>query len=219
MKALLDKKEKARALRKAGYSIKEIVKELDVAQSSISVWVRDVPLDKAATARILTRIKLGQFNSAENNKARTDAKRLVYLNDAKRRLAKVRWSPDASAFLCAALYWCEGLKSERSSVTFMNSDPDLIRLFISLLRNTFKLDESKFHPLLHVHQYHDIPAEIAFWSKITRIKPEQFMKPYLKPHTGKRVREGYHGCLSLRYYDVAVGRQLLALGKVLIGKI
>lgn len=218
MKALREKREKARALRAQGYSIKEIVKNLDAVKSTISVWVRDVPLSISAKQRLLTRVKRGQFISAENNRVRTRAKEVRYLSVVKGRLQDVIFEGDSAAFLCAAMYWCEGAKGLKTGVSFMNSDPDLMRKFLVFFRRSFDLNEAKFRPLLHLHEYHDSQLEIAFWSKITKIKPEQFSRPYLKPHTGKRVREGYHVCLSLRYYDNDIARQLLALGKALIGK-
>ena len=218
MRALREKKEKALELRALGYSLKEMVKLLSVSKSTMSVWVRNVPLSAHAKSRLLTRIKKGQLVSAERNKARTLAKNASYFAEAQKRLRKTKFTSDASAFLCAALYWCEGSKGVGGGLTFMNSDPDLMKLFIALLRNTFDLDESKFHPLLHIHEYHNNEQEVAFWSKIIKIKPEQFARSYLKPHTGKRIREGYHGCLSLRYSDVTVARKLLAFGRALLNK-
>ena len=44
MKAKTKEKEEARALRRDGSSIKEIAESLNVAQSSVSVWVRDIKL-------------------------------------------------------------------------------------------------------------------------------------------------------------------------------
>jgi transposase-like protein len=47
MKVLFMKRaerERARELRRAGHSVKEICRELGVAKSSVSVWVRDIEL-------------------------------------------------------------------------------------------------------------------------------------------------------------------------------
>ena len=40
----IKEKEQARLLRTCGKSIKSISRELNVSQSSVSVWVRDIPL-------------------------------------------------------------------------------------------------------------------------------------------------------------------------------
>ena len=43
-----------------------------------------------------------------------------------------------------ALYLGEGSKGDRSGLTFGNSDPDIVALFLRLLRATMQLDETKF---------------------------------------------------------------------------
>jgi len=85
--------------------------------------------------------------------------------------------------------------------------------FVALLRTTFVLDESRFRVCLHLHDYHDPAEEMRFWSELTSIPAQQFLKPYHKPHTQKRIRAGYRGCAQIRYYDVSVARKLLALGR------
>lgn len=44
---------RARAFRQAGYSIKEIVKEVGVAKSTVSVWVRDIVLNDTQKRRLV----------------------------------------------------------------------------------------------------------------------------------------------------------------------
>ena len=50
MKPLVHFKTKAIALRKKGYSYKEIMAEVPVAKSSISLWLKDTPLTKSEKA-------------------------------------------------------------------------------------------------------------------------------------------------------------------------
>lgn len=113
-----------------------------------------------------------------------------------------------SRILCAIMFWCEGETSTKSGVRFMNSDPNLMRLFVTLLRNGFDIDESKFRGLLHLHEYHDEGLQLKYWSEVTGIPINQFYKSYKKPHTGKRKREDYPGCLSLRYGDSGLAKLL-----------
>ncbi len=87
----------------------------------------------------------------------------------------------------------------------------MIKVFISLLRNSYDLDESKFHISVHLHEYHDKDAIFQFWSDITKVPLDQFIRPYLKPHTGTRKHEDYKGCITIRYYDVKIARELTAI--------
>ena len=140
------------------------------------------------------------------------------MQEAMKEISGVRIEGSFAKLLCAAIYWCEGVKNPQSGVNFMNSDPDLMRTFLELFRSSFPVKEEKFRPQLHVHAYHDIETEIDFWAKTTNISSSQFARPYIKPHTGKRFRDNYRGCLSLRYYDAALARQLLAYGKAFLKK-
>ena len=46
MKKMVQEKETAVALRKKGLSYNEILKRIPVAKSSLSLWLRDLPLTK-----------------------------------------------------------------------------------------------------------------------------------------------------------------------------
>lgn len=215
MKPLVKEQTTARLLRKRGYSLKEIADKLDVAESSVSVWVRNVELSPKAIKRLLTKIKLGQFIAAKNKKAKTRKKEKKYLREAKEFISNLKVNKYYAKLLCAAIYWCEGSKKDiYHGVTFTNSDPGLIKTFLLLFRKSFNLDPRRFRPLIHLHSYHSPKIELAFWSKVTNINKEQFTKPYIKPHGGKKIRDDYHGCLSLRYFDADLSRKIIALGKV-----
>ena len=87
----------------------------------------------------------------------------------------------------------------------------MIRLFLKLFRKSFVLDENKFRVCLHLHKYHFSKKQIEYWSNLTNISKKQFTKPYQKNNTGKRVRKNYQGCVSVRYHDVNILRQIQAI--------
>lgn len=98
-------------------------------------------------------------------------------------------------------------------VDFTNSDSDLMRTFLKFFRTGFEVEESKFRVCVHIHEYHDAVTQLKYWSHITGIPHKQFIKSYMKPHTGKQVRENYQGCASVRYHDANMARQLHAIAK------
>ncbi|MDO8585202.1 MAG: helix-turn-helix domain-containing protein [bacterium] len=214
----IPERHKAIALRRQGHSLKEIAATLNVAKSSVSLWVRDVALSSSAKKILLAKITLGQFVAAERKKAKTRAIEDGYLRQAREELSATTLSPVYKKLLCALIYWCEGTKSPKTGVTFINSDPHLIKQFLSLLRTSFEIDERKFHPCLHLHSYHSKEKQLDFWSEITNINRSQFIKPYVKPNTGKRIRIGYPGCLSVKYHSNDLARRLLAVGKAFLNK-
>jgi hypothetical protein len=121
-------------------------------------------------------------------------------------------------FICALIYYCEGAKDKTGGVGFTNSDPKLIKVFLMLLRNNYNIDESKFRICMHLHEYHNFEQQIKFWSKVTNIKKGQFIKPYNKPNTGKRIKEGYQGCLSVKYHSSDLQKQLLMTAEAFFDK-
>lgn len=60
MKPKLFERNKARKLRTKGFGVKEIAKELKVSKSSVSVWVRDVPLGELQKQRLIQRELWGE---------------------------------------------------------------------------------------------------------------------------------------------------------------
>ncbi|MBI4812147.1 hypothetical protein HY798_01690 [Candidatus Falkowbacteria bacterium] len=130
----------------------------------------------------------------------------------------IRYERDRAKILkiyCALLYYCEGAKSGYY-FQFTNSDPELVKVFLSLLRSSFSIDESKFRISLHLHSYHSARKQIGFWSEITQIPKRKFIKPYRKINSGKRMKADYQGCVNIKYYDTKLAREILGIGKAFI---
>lgn len=206
----------AEQMRRQGYSLNEIAQKLHVAKSTVSLWVRDVELSEKAKECLLSKIKLGQYISAENKKKRTKEGLDNYYNNALVEIGKTTLNKSSARTACALMYYCEGNKSLFNGVCFTNSDPALIKTFLFLFRKGFDIDERKLSACIHLHEYHDAAQQLDFWSRTTGIPESQFSKPYLKPNTGKRIRKNYQGCVSVRYHNNDMGRQLLMIGKAFL---
>ena len=218
MRRKIEEKLKSIELRKKGYSVNEIVEQIGVAKSSVSLWVRNVPLDDKARNRLLTKIKSGQLISAENKRRRTRQILDNHYGSALEALERKKLDRLTIQLACSLIYHCEGSKDIHYGASFTNSDPDLIKTFLYLLRFGFDIDEEKLRACVHLHEYHNLKKQINFWSKITNIPKKQFIKPYLKPNTGKRIKENYQGCISIRYHNVDISRRLLMIAKAFLTK-
>jgi hypothetical protein len=205
-------KDKAVALRKKGYSIREIASNLGIAKSTSTLWVRDVHLSISAMARL----EYGQYKGIRKGiSARQQRLSKVYdsvQSITAEHIDSLIVDSKTKRLLCAFLYWGEGTKS-RSRVRIINSDPKLIFVFLKLFRESFTLNEDKFRSTLHLHEYHNKNKQLQFWSKITRI-PKNRIGIYLKPHTGKNKKPGYPGCISVNYFDVRIYDALVAYYKL-----
>lgn len=201
---------KAQGLRAQGCSLSEISKALSIAKSTASLWSSNVRLDVNATAIIDGKVVESRRRSAELQRLRREQKIGIINVRSEEYVDSLDRSNRFDLLLCSLIYWCEGVKDNKL-VTFMNSDPNLIRTFLRLFRSSFKIDESKFRVMLHLHNYHDEETQISFWGDVTGVDRSQFYKCYIKSNTGKRKRPGYQGCASVRYYDGDVAKMLLSV--------
>lgn len=203
-------KEKALELRNQGYSINEIVQKLGIAKATASVWVRGVVLSERAKRRLENRLEIGRknyYHSVAVKKAKKEMAVVRIESEAYDTVRKIHCDLDNKKLLCALLFWAEGGKS-KPYIDFTNSDPNMIRVFLHLLRDCFNINESKLYAIVHIHEYHNDNEIKHFWSDITKIPLCRFYKSYKKPHTGIRKKEGYKGCLNLNYYDFAIALEL-----------
>lgn len=203
-------KDKAIALRKKGYSLKEISEQLKIAKSTASVWVSHIELSLSAQNRLAKKEILGQYKSVLLKKQKREKQKESLEKAALEMLKDIPLTNHLLKLCCALLWWCEGNKST-NCVRFTSSDPSLIKNFLYLFRTGFKLDEKKFRALLHLHTYHDETVQKNLWSKITKIPLSQFNKIYQKTNTGKRSKDNYPGCIAVTYYDAYIAKELEAL--------
>lgn len=204
-----EKRQQAVALRSDGRSVKEIAKLLDIAQSTASLWVRDVKLSKENKRRIELIQAEGRKKAAETNRQKRLCReqKVIYECDVLKEVWGIVKN-DAKVYL-ALLYWGEGAKTG-NRVIMTNSDPDLMKTFVVLLRKSFKVDENKVRGVLHLHSYHNESAMISYWSECAGVDEEK-ISIYHKQESGITKKEGYKGCFSFRYGDVATFREIMLI--------
>lgn len=197
------KKLEARALRTSGFSIKEISDKLNVAKSSVSVWVRDIKLDfgkkkvlalKGGAKEVVEKRRTTRLNN-ENKK------RDLVIEAAKREVGKINrkelW------LLGVALYCAEGGKTQRSLVRFSNSDPEMIKIMMEFFRRICLVPEKKFRCYIHIYSHLNAESSEKYWSKITGVKQGQFFKTYcVRSKAGKHKRDNLpNGTLDVYVCD------------------
>ena len=211
-------RERAVKFRKKGHSLNELHALLNVSKGRLSDWMREVRLPVAAIKRLDRVVRKGRVHAAETNKERRRKIIESYREAGKQEIKSLLIDKNMSRLICALMYHCEGRKSLYSPLSFTNSDANLVQVFLRLLRKGFEIDESKFRVCVHLHEYHNEREQLRFWSKATNIPLSQFMRPYLKPNTGKRVRNGYNGCAAVSYFDVNVAREVLMIADAFLRK-
>ena len=193
-----DLRDKARELRIRGLSYNEIVAQLGVAKSSVSLWVRDIPCpQRFAYVHSERRLEgLRKFN---------EARLARYTAETEAAAGEIGSLTDREILIAGAIaYWCEGTKNKpyrrANRVVFMNSDPGLIRFFLRFLEAA-GVDRDDLILRVSIHEDADTEAAQQFWVEVTGASPSQFRRPTLKHHKPKTVRmnigDDYHGCLRI----------------------
>ncbi len=181
-------------------------------KSTASLWLKNVDLDNNAKIRIERNRSQARLKAGQTIKNKVKARQHELSVFANKMVSELNILNDIRLckLLCSFLYWGEGNKTGYR-IGFTNSDPDMIRTFIRLFRQSFILNESKFRALIHIHEYHNESEIKNYWSRITNIPISQFTKSYLKPHTGKNIRLGYKGTLRITYSDTRIVDELKAV--------
>jgi predicted transcriptional regulator len=133
-------REHARALREEGRSMNEIARLVGVSLSSVSCWVRDVPLTEDQTAALRRRMsENGRAAAAAGRRSAARKVRRTYQEHGRQLAREGRLMHIAGAML----YWAEGSKS-RNTAQFVNSDPIMASFFVRFLRAEYDVPAEAF---------------------------------------------------------------------------
>ncbi len=184
-----DQKNKAIILRKTGQPIGDIARTLNVAKSSVSIWVRDVPLT------LLQRQKLSRNGYSLDA---IEKRRIKRITTTRERHALIRnaagkdiktLSPRELWLIGIALYWGEGGKTKTGMARISNSDPLVITFMMRFFREICKVPESKFRGHVHTFSHLNIRQAEEYWSHISKIPRKQFFKTYAKPSIASKHKK------------------------------
>lgn len=208
------KREKSLDLRKQGLSYNEISRQLHVPKSTLSGWLKDLPLSKIAKNRNIEKAKLISARNIINlNRKRAAAYKTkveAILSSYSKNLPIVK--KDGLFWLGLALFLAEGGKREKWSVRFVNSDPLLIKVMMRFFRQICNVKDNYFRFRIHLHKNANPDESLKFWSKIASISEKQFYKPYFavpKSSSGKRpINRLPYGTLHLMISDAELVKKL-----------
>lgn len=199
-------KELAITLRKQGKSYNEILTVVPVAKSTLSLWLRSVGMSKKQAQVLTDRKRQSQLRGGEARRNTRINSTALILSDAKKTIGTL--SKREKLLIGTALYWAEGAKEKtyRPSVRldFANSDPEMIRFYLSWLRQIIGVADTDIQIILHIHENRlsDMDAFKNYWLKATNLKLENFAKSVIKRHKPKTKRHNitdtYHGLVAIR---------------------
>jgi hypothetical protein len=208
MKALVQYKEQAIALRQKGSTYNEIIAKVPVAKSSLSLWLKDLPLTQSEKIALKNRksanISRGRIKASGILHARRLSREKEQLLEARAVFKKYLHVPLFHTGL--ALYWAEGGK-RTSQWQFVNSDVDMQRVMVLWLVKFGGIEKNDLRFRLYIHKPYQSEACDEWWCTKLQVSPQQFLKTIIKPtNLGVKKRPNYHGCLRI---EVRTSKALL----------
>lgn len=217
-------RERARELRRAGFTYPEIIQELggDIPQPTLQGWVKDIELTIEQRARIkqleLEGSAKGRPFGALWNRKQKEGRLQTARDEAEPHAKRLAQDREALQLMAAALYIGEGAKGN-GAFSFSNSDPQVIGTWVALLRRNFEIDENKFACSLCISEGMDEEALKRYWSRVTGIPLSRFNKSSVDRRPNKKHRQDYKGVCVVYYFSLAVRRYLDALAQGVINEI
>jgi transcriptional regulator with XRE-family HTH domain len=193
--------ERAKEYRLKGYSFNEISKIFKISKSTASLWLRNIPLTEDGRKRLKKISDLGREKAISTNKRKREEILKKINSNCKVLRGREYGDNDLKLFL-SLMYWGEGGKTGRR-VSFMNSDPAMIKSYLFLFRKAFAINENKIKLLIHIHPYHDENELINFWSRTTGVVKDR-IRIYRNKNSGKNIKKDYKGCVAVNYNDTKI---------------
>jgi len=198
-------KNKAIQLRKNGNSYSEILKNIPVAKSTLSLWLRSVNLSKRQKQTLTLKKLQAAWRGGEAKKISRIKKSKKIIEQAKMEIGKIT---DRDAWLAGImLYWAEGSKQKETNVSvavkLSNSDPIMLCFFIMWLKKYLKVSDDEIVFEMFIHENHKEKKDdfINYWSKTLNYPVSKFDRVYYKKHNLKTKRKNigdkYHGQLAI----------------------
>ncbi len=172
-------KQKAIKLRKEGKTYSEIMKVVPVAKSTVSLWLREVGLSISQKQLITEKRRQGQIKGAQAQRNKRIKKQINIINSAEAMIGKL--SLRELWLIGIALYWAEGSKEKENypgiGVSFSNSDPRMILVFLEWLKKCVMVSDKQIITSLYIHESNKyrIDEVVNKWRKILN-KPRSFFK-------------------------------------------
>lgn len=217
---------RAIGLRRDGLTYNEIAAQLKVSKSSLSLWLRDVVLDPEAAARLDAARNSGRNKGASSRRTTREQR------EREIKAAAIRDMPgafgDMEIFVAGlALYWAEGAKAKPWSpsrgVSLINSDPDVIRVFLAWLA-LLGVERKELTFRVAIHSSADVAAAEEFWAHVVGISTADLQRTSLKTHERRPSRRQptseYNGCLVVNVRrSTDFNRQIAGWWQGLVGAV
>lgn len=211
-------KQMAIEMRREGGTVPDIAKKLGVSRSTVSLWVRDLPL---GDERIREGKIKGGLAAAEVKRARISDEMSEVAIAVRSEWPLVRNDPLIISGL--SLYAAEGRKRRRKSrnaAGFANCDPRIIQVMIRfLVRIGMDIDRLMFRIQLPNPPTVDEEGAIEYWARSVGVERSMIRGVRVQPTERKRPPKYPHGVCDMYFSDPVVAEKIFVWQEMLLSEI
>lgn len=173
-------KNKAKSLRRNGYTVRDIAKKLGISFSTVSFWCRDIKLSRSVINKMKfvkkSRSIKGLLRYSEKRREQRIENVILQKNIGAKMVGNL--SRRDIIMIGLGLYWGEGYKESNGEMGFTNSNPNMILFYLKWLFNTYQINKERLTFRLSLNNFfkkkeRDIKN---FWTKFLKVDDEQFTK-------------------------------------------
>lgn len=188
---------RARELRVQGCSYNDILREVGVSKSTLSLWLRDIPLTDEQVAALSDKFRAGREKFIHKMRVRRDDRWAEYHREAEAEYAIL--SQDPAFMFGLALYIGEGTKSDENAVCFTNCDPRVICKALDFFL-TIGVPYASLRGAVHLHPGLSVEAAELYWRQVTNSSETQLHKTSVsvsRASTGKKGNSQPRGTFQI----------------------
>ncbi len=202
-------KVKAIELRSKGASYSQIKSALGISKSTLSGWLKSYPLspERIRQLRDLSEQRIENFRNTMRKK-REARQNAIYLNEKEYLLPLSKKELYLGGLF---LYWGEGLKATKSTISLSNTNPKMILFCLRWFIETLGITKEKVSIRLHLYSDMNKDKETNFWSELLEIPLTRFLKPHIKSSTlsGLTYKSFGHGTCNIMVNNTALTEKVL----------
>ncbi len=203
-----EEKQRARELRRQGWSYNDILKEVGVSKGTLSLWLRDIPLTDEQIAGLQCRQLAGREKFIKNERVRRDTRWADFHKEAEEEYATFSQDPDFMFGL--ALYIGEGSKTQQNTLCLSNCDPRVIQKGLKFFLK-IGLPYQSLRCAVHLHPGLCVETAERYWQEVTGLPKAQFHKTTeaaSRASSGRKVNLQVYGTCHIKANHTKIRQKL-----------
>ena len=192
-----EEKQRARELRGLGWSYNDILKEVGVAKSTLSLWLRDIPLTEEQIAALACKFRAGREKFIHKMRVRRDTRWAGYHREAEEEY--ITLSQDPQFMFGLALYIGEGSKTKQNDMCIANCDPRVIQKALEFFLK-IGVPYASLRCAIHLHPGLPVESVESYWREVTGLPETQFhqtSRAVSRASDGKKGNSQVYGTCQL----------------------